>query len=72
MLKIKAEDNGKPVKNVWTIEFYTFRIKAKVKSSKMICTCNRTDKWIHNCTHLKIEGFKDRERPHKTWSGTVT
>ena len=38
----------------------------------MVWTCNRTDAWIHKCTHLKIEGFKGRERPHKTWSATVT
>ena len=23
------------------------------------------------CTHLEIDGFKGRGRPHKTWSATV-
>ena len=31
-----------------------------------------SDKWINKCTHLEIDGFKGRGRPHKTWSATVT
>ena len=26
----------------------------------------RSDKWISKCTHLEIDGFKGRGRPHKT------
>ena len=33
--------------------------------------CGKKDKIDKKCTQLEIDGFKDRERPHKTWSGTV-
>ena len=31
----------------------------------------RSEKWISKLTHMEIDGFKGRERPHKTWSATA-
>ena len=33
--------------------------------------CGKKNKIDKKRTHLEIDGFMGRERPHKTWSGTV-
>ena len=31
----------------------------------------RSEKWINQCTHLDVDGFKGRGRPRKTWKESI-
>ena len=72
MLKIKAEDNVSLSTMHGQLNVAPLESKLRFNHLRWCGHVERSDKWINKCTHLEIDGFKCRGRPHKTWSKAVT
>ena len=74
MLNIKAEDNVSLSAIYGQLNLAPMECFAKLRLNHLrwYGHLERSDKWLNKCTHLEIDGFKGRGRPHKTLSATVT